>query len=274
MNRTHVPVLAVSGAALASAVALVVGPGADYARIFPPSWLGLIGAGLAVLSLALQRHRAVAGWAAVVVLLGASGGVMLDGFRAFFAVTGIPAGEFASVDWPGAVARGLDLVAALTTIVFTWRARPAAVPVGARWMLGWGGVVLSVPYPLLKFAWWLEGGSGFPAMELTAFATAAVWVVLLTTTSPGHGLLRFVLAAGGWFSSLALLSMGGLMVFGLLAQVTQVAGAPVRFGTGAASLTVTGVYGSWLALGVVMLASTLLFLDAAAVPAKRSEVAV
>ncbi|WP_427891728.1 hypothetical protein ACQHIV_03925 [Kribbella sp. GL6] len=273
MKRIHVTVL-VLASALASIISLVVGPGADYARIFPPPWTGLIGSGLAILSLLLRRHSRSVGWAAVVVLVGASGGVMLDGFRAFFAVTGIPAGDFSVVDWPGAFARGLDLVAALATIVFTWQQRPAAARIGVRRALGWGGVVLSMPYPLLKFTWWLEGDAspfdvGFPAMELAAFAAAAVWVVLLTATSPGARLPRFVLAAGGWFSSLALLSMGGLMVFGLLAQVSQVAGTSIRFGTGMASLTVFGVYGSWLVLGVVMLASTLLFLAP-----KPSEVAV
>ncbi|GAA1567778.1 MULTISPECIES: hypothetical protein [Kribbella] len=270
MNSRYLTVVALLAAGVASVLSLIVGPGADYARIFPPPWLGLVAAALAAASVTVRCGRSGFGWAATAVFFGASGGVILDVFRAFFAVTGIPAGEFSTVDWPGAVSRAIYLVAAFATVLFTSQSARPPVRAGGRRMLAWGGVVLSVPYPLLKFFWWMQGHAsvGFPIMELVSFGAAAIWVVLLTTPAGGR-LPRFVLTIGGWLSSFALLSMGGLMVFGMLSQLTGLASEAVDFGSESASVIVFGVYGCWLALGVVMLASTLSF-----TAHRRNEVAV
>lgn len=60
---------------------------------------------------------------------------------------------------------------------------------------------------------------------------------------------------------MTLLSMGFLMVFGLLAQLTGVAEAAVALPSDAATLMVLCVYGTWLMLGVVVLAATLQLME-------------
>lgn len=193
------PTAAAAGAILAggaAALALSTGPGADYSAIFPPVWTGLIGAGLLGIAALLGsgspgRWAQVAAWVAAVVLLAASGGVLLDGFRAFFATTGIPAGDFAEVDVPGAIARACALAASFSAVQFARRIRVRARSTRAsasgrgRRVVGLLGVLLCLPYPLLKLVWWLQGedGSysvGFPGMEFLAFAAAAVVLIGLT----------------------------------------------------------------------------------------------
>ncbi|WP_036963744.1 hypothetical protein, partial [Promicromonospora kroppenstedtii] len=118
--------IAISAAVLAAVMstgALLVGPAEEYARIFPPPWVTIIAVGLMLAALLVPRGRAgtTLGWAAAIFFLGGSGGVVLDAFRAFFWATGVPAGDFASVDWPGATARAVSLAAALVTVHHTWR---------------------------------------------------------------------------------------------------------------------------------------------------------
>lgn len=281
---------AIGTAALAivtAVVSIAIGPTDDYARIFPPRWLTFIAAALLFVSLLTMRsarsrrtRRAggALGWAAAVLFFGASGGVVLDGFRAFFWATGIPAGDFATVDWPGALARAASLLAALAAVLWTWRLRArsertsggthAATSARTRTALAWCAVALVVPYPLLKLMWWVQDASGravadragFPAMELLAFG-AALLLVLLLTSSRRLPLPAWLLVAGGWIASMALLSMGFLMVFGLLAQATGIAVGSVSFTSGGATLIVLCVYGTWLLLGLVILAATLVFID-------------
>ena len=275
--------LAVAGASVlavvASTTALLLGPTEDYALIFPPPWIAFVAVGLLLTSLVAARSapggraEAILGWAAVVFFLGGSGGVVLDAFRAFFWATDIPAGDFARVDWPGAAARAVSLVAALVTVHHTWRRaglRTSGAETGSRSraVLAWATVVLVVPYPLLKLVWWVQAlanpapaGQGmFPTMELLAFGAALVLVLLMLSARTPPVLGR-VLVVGGWGASMALLSMGFLMVFGMLAQLTGVAEEAVPFSSDGATLMVLCVYGTWLMLGVVMLAATLQLMD-------------
>ncbi|KRC59310.1 hypothetical protein ASE14_16295 [Agromyces sp. Root81] len=273
-------------AALTAAASLAIGPTDDYARIFPPRWLSFLAVTLVLVSLLVARMTSskrgtraagVLGWAAAVFFFGASGGAVLDGFRAFFWATGIPSGDFATVDWPGATARAASLLAALVTVAWAWQLRtdPAGAAAGAaasartRIAVAWCAVAFAVPYPLLKLVWWVQDDSnppvdvtaGFPVMELLSFGSALV-LVLLLTSSRRVPLPAWLLVAGGWCASMALLSMGFLMVFGLLAQATGVAAGSVVFASDGATLMVLCVYGTWLALGVVMLTATLGFIDA------------
>lgn len=268
--QDRAPRLAAAGALIAGAAGLLVllmGPGADYALIFPPPWLGVLGAVLLAAALALRAaHRPhpaeVGAWAAAVLLLGGSGGVVLDGFRAFFAVTGIPAGSFAEVDVPGAIARACALIAALTALLLAralrrrrrgGATRPGSP--GSRRLLRGLGLAACVPYPALKLLWWASGDTGAPVMELALFALAAGGILALTARR-GSGLPRWLVIGGGRAGALVLLSMGALMVFGLLAQVTQLAAAPVAFEGPAGSGIVLGVYSTWLLLGIVVAAAT------------------
>ncbi|WP_156891254.1 hypothetical protein [Agromyces subbeticus] len=291
-SRTAGPILiaatigAAAVAALTAAASLAIGPTEEYVRVFPPRWLAFIAVALALGSLLVARKTSstrgmraagVLGWAAAVFFFGASGGAVLDGFRAFFWATGIPSGDFATVDWPGATARAASLLAALVTVAWAWRLRGghtrdaagAAASARTRIAVAWCAVAFAVPYPLLKLVWWAQGHSnppvdlaaGFPVMELLSFSAALV-LVLLLTSSQRVPLPAWLLVAGGWFASMALLSMGFLMVFGLLAQATGVAAGSVEFASDGATLMVLGVYGTWLALGVVMLTATLGFIDA------------
>lgn len=101
-------------------------------------------------------------------------------------------------------------------------------------MLAGATVVLVVPYPLLKLVWWAQALARpaaaerglFPAMELLTFGAALVLVLLMLSERTPPALGR-VLVVGGWGASMTLLSMGFLMVFGLLAQLTGVAEAVV-----------------------------------------------
>jgi hypothetical protein len=268
-------------ALIMSTTALLLGPTEDYALIFPPPWVALVAVGLLTCSyLAARtspagRPATVLGWAAAVFFLGGSGGVVLDAFRAFFLVTGIPAGDFDRVDWPGAVARAVSLLAALVAVRHTWRLRSGtlrATDVGTsaltRRMLACAAVVLVVPYPSLKLVWWAQALSNpalaeqnmFPGMELFAFGAALVLVLLMVSSRTPPALGR-VLLTGGWVASMALLSMGFLMVFGMLAQLTGLASGTVPFSSDGAAVMVLCVYGTWLMLGVLVLATTLQLMD-------------
>jgi hypothetical protein len=266
-------------AVLASTTALLLGPTEEYALIFPPPWITFVAAGLLLASMLAARPaprgrvEAVLGWAAAVFFLGGSGGVVLDAFRAFFWATGMPAGDFARVDWPGAVARSVSLAAALVTIHHTWRRADlrAYGPVTgsrSRAALVWATVVLVVPYPLLKLVWWVQAPaspaaaeqSTFPAMELLAFG-AALLLVLLMLSPRTPAALGPALVVGGWGASMTLLSMGFLMVFGMIAQLTGLAEGVVAFSSDGSTVMVLCVYGTWLMLGVVVLAATLQLMD-------------
>jgi len=269
--------LAVTIVAATSALAMMIGPGADYSAIFPPPWFGLLGAGLLGVALLLRsaslaRLAQMTAWLASVVLLGASGGVLLDGFRAFFAVTGIPAGDFSEVDVVGAAARATALGASFSAVMLARRMRKDTGPARtiasgrSRRMVGLLGVLLCIPYPLLKLVWWLRGEEGtfavgFPGMEITLFAVAAAVLIALTVKRTSVA-ARVPLLIAGWGGGFALLSMGALMVFGLLAQMTGLAASPLQLGDPGRIALVAAVYSTWLLLGAALAAATVLYEEA------------
>ena len=291
-----------------SAAALLVPDRPAYSAIFPPAWLGLVGAAAAATVVVLHRRarRAAeaAAWVAAVLLLGASGGVVLDAMRGFFAVTGIPAGDFAIVDAPGFVARLTALVAAVVAFRCarglrripsaptvdgdrtadagdlvpssgTSTAASSARAAATRRVLLVTGLALCVPYPLLKTVWWLGGEQsgfdvGFPAMEIVAFTIAALGLIVLTTRA-GARLPRRLVAVGGWIGASVLLSMGALMLFGVLAQGLGLSAATVDLGSGGRAVMVFAVYSTWFALGAIVAAATVVYeeaRDAGAVPSR------
>jgi len=279
-TRSALAAVACVAALLAGLLHLRGGPPTGYAAVFAPPWVVPVAATVALVAIGVRagspparrlRTGVVLGWAAVVLLFWGSGGLALEAFRAFFAVTGIPAGDFADVDVPGAVTRALSALAAVTTVLATWdaarTARHPAVP-GPRWPR-YVALAMCVPYPSLKIYWWLGGTAGraeagtggVPWMEVALFATGAL-VVLGLTGSRATGRLRPVLLAAGWLGSTAALTMGALMVFGTLAQLLGVSAGPVDLDAGVITLLVGMTYGSWLVVGVVLLAATLRAHDA------------
>lgn len=263
--------------AVVTAVALLVGPSAEYSAIFPPAWLGFVGAASAAVAIicsrSAERVAEASAWVAALLLLGASGGVVLDALRGFFAVTGIPAGAFSVVDLSGFAARLMSLVAAFVALRFaralrrsTVEAARAAERRGARRRLLLSGLALCVPYPLLKIVWWMSGDQsefevGFPAMELAAFSIAALGLVTLCTRA-GARLPRRLVSLGGWCGSFVLLSMGALMLFGLLSQRLGLVAADVDLGDGGRAVMVFAVYSTWFALGAIVAAATVLYEEA------------
>lgn len=270
-SRTRLVVAAVCclAALLAGLLHLRGAPPTGYSAIFAPRGVVPVAAAVALVALGLCARRPRAGvplgWVAVVLLFWGSGGLALEGFRAFFAVTGIPAGEFAEVDVPGMTVRALSALAAVTTVLTTGAARaarPVAAP-GRRWPR-YVALAMCVPYPSLKLYWWLGGtvgrpeGSteGVPWMEVALFAAGAL-VVLGLTGPRATGRLRPLLLAAGWLGSTAALTMGALMLFGTLGQLLGLTAGPVDLEAGAITGLVAMTYGSWLAVGVALLAATL-----------------
>ncbi|GAA4915956.1 hypothetical protein LX16_4111 [Stackebrandtia albiflava] len=282
-------ILAILGCGLAAAAITVkqtlpsLPPESDYTIGYAPWWIGLAGAALGALTTlrltrvtpatrpagaAPSRVPVVAAWAAATLLLWSSAGVVLDGFRSFFALTGIPAGDFAVVDWPGYAARFLSLVAcgAVLSVVVRHsrgtrggcaecgtvpadrasRRVPGLVTIGALW-----------PYPLLKAYWWLGGtvarptgfDEGPPTGELLAVTAATL--LCLTMIRPWWRrtpVWRTTLGAG-WAASAALTSMGALSVFGTVSQLLGLTDGPVDFDSRTGVVMVSAVYGGWLAAG-------------------------
>ncbi|MEL7976525.1 hypothetical protein AAG589_11735 [Isoptericola sp. F-RaC21] len=276
-SRTRLLLALVSCAAalLAGLLHLLAPPPSGYSAIFAPPWATPAAAAVALVGLVLgarhPRAGVLLGWAGVVLLFWGSGGLALEGFRAFFAVTGIPAGEFADVDVPGMVTRACSALAAVTTVLTTADTARAARSLAApapRWPR-YLALAMCVPYPSLKLYWWLGGtvgrpeGSteGVPWMEVALFAAGAL-VVLGLTGPRASGRLRPLLLAAGWLGSTAALTMGALMVFGTLGQLLGLSDGPVDLRAGAITALVAMTYGSWLAVGVALLAATLQAQDA------------
>lgn len=275
-----VAAIAILAAVLAQASRVVLPtlpPRVDYTVGYAPWWIALIAAGLATGAL-LAHHGSLprrvvlgTGWAAAVLLLWSSAGVVLDGFRAFFAITGIPAGDFAIVDVPGFIARALSLAAAAAVVVATVRLQPRSSdpdrtaprgPVRA----GHAALVLIWPYPLLKVHWWLGGTFARPEAEISAgmpvgevSALVVGFLLALALTMPwGRRLPRWLVLTAGWLVSGVLLSTGALAVFGTLSQLVGLTDGPVPTDTGSV-LMVSAVYGSWLLLGVAFTLATWTF---------------
>ena len=285
-SRPPVPTALVVTAAVTASATLAAGvlrwtgpPPAGYSAIFAPLGVAPVAGTLALVALAVSRSRTAPprslvvglGWGAVVLLFWAAGGLALDAFRAFFAVTGIPAGDFAVVDVPGALVRALSATTAVVTALHTWSATtPRSAPVRRRWPRALA-LVMCVPYPALKVYWWLGGTlgrpephtGGVPLMELALFATAALLALALTHRPLPGRLVRGGMQAVGWVAASAGLTMGALMVFGTAAQLLGLDDGPVDLDAGAITVLVALTYATWLVIGVALLVATLDARDAA-----------
>ncbi|QKG23222.1 hypothetical protein [Actinomadura verrucosospora] len=253
---------ALVAAGIAAGVAALVPHQVTYDKGFAPPWATLAGAALAV-AFAL-RGSAWTGRIAAVLLLWAGGGAVLDAFRAFFWATGIPAGEFAQVNWGGASMRAAGLLAA--GLVVAMLARGAEGPWRERPWLGYAAFALAFPYPLLKLYWSLGGTvarpdpytEGFPYMESVMLAGGAV-LSLALVQDWGRRLPRRALLVPAWTATGALVSMGALAGFGSLSQALGLTDGPVDFGAPASVAMVGTVYGSWLLFGLALGGATLTY---------------
>ncbi|MER7504954.1 hypothetical protein AB0L05_38330 [Nonomuraea pusilla] len=250
--------------ALAVALALVPLPALPYTTGFAPHWVTVL-AGLLGAVFVVRPHAA--GLLPAVLLLWSAGGIVLDAFRAFFAVTGIPAGEFARVDWPGMALRGLSLAGcALLGALLLRRIR---VP-GGSW-LGYSAFALGFVYPMAKLYWSFGGtllrpagyDEGFPYGELVMLLIGAVGSLALVQRW-GRWLPRRLVLAGGWAGTAMLTTMGTMSVFGTLSQMLGLTRGPVPLSDPAAVATVGLVYGSWLLFGLAVGGATLAYQRATA----------
>ncbi|MEU4640420.1 hypothetical protein [Micromonospora sp. NPDC023814] len=243
--------------ALVAALALVPLPTLPYTMGFAPHWVTVLAAVLGAIFV-VRPHPA--GLLPTVLLLWSAGGVVLDAFRAFFAVTGIPAGEFARVDWPGMALRGLSLAGcALLGALLLPRIR---VP-GGVW-LGYSAFAIGFVYPMAKLYWSFGGkllrpvgyDEGFPYGELIMLLVGAVGSLALVQRW-GRWLPRRLVLAGGWTGAAMLTTMGTMSVFGTLSQLLGLTRGPVPLSDPAAVVTVGLVYGSWLLFGLAVGGATL-----------------
>ncbi|MGW0522507.1 hypothetical protein [Crossiella sp. NPDC003009] len=241
-------------AALVAALARPFLPGTQsYQQVSTPVWLVALAVVCGALALTGRATRTT-GTLGCVLLLWASAGLPLDGFRFFFWATGIPAGDFALVDWPGALSRGTALAALLALLVTLLRTRRR----DHRDQRGLGhlALALALPYPALKVYWWLDGGAP-PLGEVLAFGAAALLAYALVRTWP---LPRPLLLLSGTIATIALISQGSMPIFAALS--VPLGGPALPFDLGdPATLVVLVVYLSWALLGVTLAAATLGFAD-------------
>ncbi|MET9662101.1 hypothetical protein [Streptomyces sp. NPDC006510] len=294
------PVLATLAGVLVTKAAEPHLPGAaDYISSLGivPSWAAWAGAVTGVAAvLAAASERAVrgparsallfTGWVACVLLLWSAVGIIFDAFRSFFWVTGIPAGDFATVDWPGfltrAVAFAATLLLARATLAFQRRTgdgcdlcglRPGERDRPAAW-LGYTAFALAFVYPAVKYYWWAGGGigrpdnytEGFPVMEtmllvgggVLSLALVSSWGLVYPFWVPflaRRRVPRMLLVSCGWGLSAALLLQGLIPVF---ASVNHLFGGPdLPFDSGSAnSWVILAVYGGWALFGLALLGAT------------------
>ncbi|MFF9572708.1 hypothetical protein [Streptomyces sp. NPDC014685] len=299
-RRTRLwPVLAAAAGVLATKALEPHLPGAaDYISSLGivPSWAAWAGAAAGIVAaLAASSERAgkgarpvllFVGWTSCVLLLWSAVGIIFDAFRSFFWVTGIPAGDFATVDWPGfltrAVAFAATLLLARSTLAFQRRTGEGCDLCGlgpgerdrpADW-LGYTAFGLAFIYPGVKYYWWAGGGigrpepypEGFPVMETMLLVGGGVlslalvsswgrvypfWVPFLAR----RRVPRMLLVSCGWGLSAALLLQGLIPVF---ASVNHLLGGPeLPFDSGSAnSWVILAVYGGWALFGLALLGAT------------------
>ncbi|MFE7338101.1 hypothetical protein [Streptomyces griseus] len=294
------PVLVTLLAALAAAAAEPHLPGAaDYIRSLGivPSWALWAGAAVGVVAVLASAARSTAhgaartavlvlGWTGTVLLLWSAVGIVFDGFRAFFRVTGIPAGDFAIVDWPGFLSRAVAFAAtvllARSTLAFQRRTGtgcdrcgllPGEREKSSPW-LGYAAFALAFVYPAVKYYWWAGGGigrpddypEGFPVMEtmllvgggVLSLALVSSWGLIYPSWVPflaRRTVPRMLLVACGWGLSAALLLQGLIPVF---AAINHLLGGPeLPFDAGSAnSWVILAVYGGWSLFGAALLGAT------------------
>ncbi|WP_415644777.1 hypothetical protein [Stackebrandtia soli] len=286
--RVTVTCLFIALAALALRwVATPLPPRLDYTVGFAPWWVMLTatvlgGTAVTIISVIrspLGKHVSIIGGTAAVLFLWSASGVVLDGFRAFFAITGIPAGDFSTVDWPGMVCRTASLLACGAIGYTTLRARRSRAKIcavcktatpplvtGHRWH-GIAAAALGIPYPALKLYWWCGGvvarpessTEGFPTMEL--LAGAAGLLVSLALVHPwGRVLPRWALLSAAGVATTMLISMGSLSVLGTLSQLLGITDGPVPL-TDDSMWMVAAVYGTWLLFGLALLGAIAYYVE-------------
>lgn len=275
-------------------------PGAhDYigVRGITPPWVpwaaaaATVGVGIAVLvppGTRTDPRRVIvrAGWATCVLLSWSAAGIVFDGFRAFFRITGIPAGEFAIVDWPGFLTRSIALVALVLLGYATLRLqrslvgacprcgrRPGHSSAAGTGRFAYAACALAFVYPAVKFYWWLGGRlgrpavytEGFPAMEtamlaggvLLSLALVRPWGRVFPRWVPflaGRRVPRSIPIGAGWALSITLVLHGATSVFGLLGSLLS--GLPLPLDGSANSWIILTVYASWSLFGAALLGAT------------------
>ncbi|MET9676071.1 hypothetical protein ABZY68_23705 [Streptomyces sp. NPDC006482] len=283
-----VPVVVSAVGAAATLVACTVQPylpgGRDYLSSLGivPDWapwaagaLGL-GVALAIARGVARRPVVTVGWIASVLLLWAAVGVVFDAFRAFFWLTGIPAGDFAQVDWPGFLTRAVAFVAAvaLARAVLAYRRvtgagcdRCGRTAGAVAWQAVWPGYAACVPacvYPAVKLYWWLGGEfgrsadfkeTGAPVMSVLLLA-GSVLLALALVRPWGRRLPRWMPLLAGWTLASAHILQGLIPVF---AGVNRMLGGPeLPFGSeGDDFLVIMAVYGSWSLFGLSLAGAVL-----------------
>ncbi|NUR92803.1 MAG: hypothetical protein HOY71_52770 [Nonomuraea sp.] len=259
MRFHRIQICALTVLALVVALALAPLPTLPYTRGFAPHWV-TVAAALLGAWFVVRPH--LAGVLPAILLLWSAGGLVLDAFRAFFAVTGIPAGDFALVDWPGMALRALSLAGcALVLARILPRIR---VPDGV-W-LGYTAFGIGFVYPMAKLYWSLGGtlllppgyAEGLPYGELVMLVVGAAGSLALVQPW-GRGLPRRLVLAGGWTGTAMLTTMGAMSVFGTLAQLLGLTEGPVPLSDPSAVVTVSLVYGSWLLFGLAVGGATLAY---------------
>ena len=251
---------------LVATLATIAVPALPYTRGFAPDWVTVVATLLGALFTVLARPIAI-GWIAALGLLWSASGLVLDCFRAFFWVTGIPAGDFSQVDWAGMLVRALSLAA--TALVGALLLRRTRAP-GGVW-LGYTAFGLAFVYPVAKLYWWLGGeilrptgfDQGLPVGELAAMAIGAVGSLALVQ-SWGRRLPRRLVLVGGWTGAAALTTMGSLAAFGVLADLLGVTDGPIDLVDTAGLVMVGLIYGSWLLFGLAVGGATLAYQQATA----------
>jgi hypothetical protein len=261
MNKTLTRTLCVAAGIGALAARLIGPPAQDYAARYgyaAPVWLVPVGAVVGLLAMSGRVRTPLFG-IALLLLLWASGGLVLDAFRFFFWATGIPAGDFAVVDGRGAVARLCGAVGLVVVAAAYVTGRSAGTRRPGRPLIV-VGLALAACYPAAKY-YWSAGGSvlrperyteGFPAAETVMLVGAAALVLLLALDGGRRRLIRGGLVGVGSVVTLVLLNQGLLPVFSL---ANHALGAPrfaamdVSFSTWIVDLV---LYLGWAALGLVV----------------------
>jgi hypothetical protein len=248
---------------------------AGYSRGFAPPATGLVGLLLCVpLSLlprsasprstlrrsanipgALRAGARVLACLGAPLLLWASGGLIFDALL-LTGATGNPA----DIDIPGAGSRfvstiSLAVVAGLLLRGLSRRRFSPGLLESHAHALGWWTVACALPYPGLKFVWFLEGkldngiapAAGFPFGEFTAFAIALGGALVLVRADPRR-IRPWLLLVPGYAGACLLMTTGCLSTFGAAAELLS--GGHGRVSEAATQLVPGLVYFSWLLLGI------------------------
>jgi hypothetical protein len=248
---------------------------AGYSRGFAPPATGLVGVLLCVpLSLlprsasprstlrrsanipgALRAGARVLACLGAPLLLWASGGLIFDALL-LTGATGNPA----DIDIPGAASRFVSTIslAVVAGLLLRGLSRRSFSP---GWLeshahaLGWWTAACALPYPGLKFVWFLEGkldngiapAAGFPFGEFTAFAIALGGALVLVRADPRR-IRPWLLLVPGYAGACLLMTTGCLSTFGAAAELLS--GGHGRVSEAATQLVPGMVYFSWLLLGI------------------------